>query len=84
MEGLFQVLTEDGRARTKVEPPLSSADLRKLYSLMAATRAADLAWFVLGFTVMHDEGFAAFAERFVDADGFRIRYLEAGRGEPSR
>jgi len=24
---------------------------------------------------------AAFAERFVDADGFRIRYLEAGRGE---
>jgi len=42
MEGLFQVLTEDGRARTEVEPPLSSADLRKLYSLMAATRAADL------------------------------------------
>ena len=42
MESLFQVLTEDGRARPEVEPPLSSADLRKLYSLMAATRAADL------------------------------------------
>jgi len=42
MEGLFQVLAEDGRARPEVEPPLSSADLRKLYSLMAATRAADL------------------------------------------
>jgi len=42
MEGLFQVLAEDGRARPEAEPPLSSADLRKLYSLMVATRAADL------------------------------------------
>ncbi len=25
---------------------------------------------------------AAFEERYVEADGFRIRYLEAGRGEP--
>ena len=25
---------------------------------------------------------AAFAERFVEVDGFRIRYLEAGTGEP--
>jgi pyruvate dehydrogenase E1 component subunit alpha len=42
MEGLFQVVGEDGRVRPEVEPTLSSSDLRKLYSLMATTRAADL------------------------------------------
>jgi pyruvate dehydrogenase E1 component alpha subunit len=42
MEGLFQVLGENGRVRPELEPRLSSSDLRKLYSLMATTRAADL------------------------------------------
>ncbi len=42
MDGLFQVLAEDGRANPELEPQLSSSDLQKLYSLMATTRAADL------------------------------------------
>ena len=42
MNGPFQVLAEDGRVRPELEPGLSSDGLRKLYSLMATTRAADL------------------------------------------
>jgi len=42
MNGPFQVLAEDGRVRPELEPRLSSDGLRKLYSLMATTRAADL------------------------------------------
>jgi pyruvate dehydrogenase E1 component alpha subunit len=42
MEELFQVVAEDGRVRPELEPTLSSSDLRRLYSLMAITRAADL------------------------------------------
>jgi len=42
MDGIFRVLEEDGRARPELEPKLSSQYLRKLYALMATTRAADL------------------------------------------
>jgi pyruvate dehydrogenase E1 component alpha subunit len=38
----FQVLGENGQANPKWEPKLSGAELQKIYSLMVATRAADL------------------------------------------
>ena len=36
----------------------------------------------IGTRLIADEPGAAFAEHHVEADGFRIRYLEAGRGAP--
>jgi pyruvate dehydrogenase E1 component alpha subunit len=42
IEDMFQILAENGRARPEREPSLPAADLQKLYSLMATTRAADL------------------------------------------
>jgi pyruvate dehydrogenase E1 component alpha subunit len=42
MEGLFQIIPEDGRVRPELEPKLAPSDLRELYSLMATARAADL------------------------------------------
>jgi pyruvate dehydrogenase E1 component alpha subunit len=39
---MFQILAENGQAAPELEPRLAPSDLRRLYSLMAATRAADL------------------------------------------
>jgi pyruvate dehydrogenase E1 component subunit alpha len=39
---MFQILAENGQAAAELEPRLAPADLQKLYSLMAITRAADL------------------------------------------
>jgi len=39
---MYQVLAENGRVAPEREPKLAPSDLRKLYSLMATTRAADL------------------------------------------
>lgn len=39
---MFQVLDETGQVKSDLEPALSDSDLKKIYSLMATTRAADL------------------------------------------
>lgn len=38
---MLQILDEEGRAKTDLEPRLTAEDLRKIYSLMVMTRAAD-------------------------------------------
>ncbi len=43
----LQILAETGEARPELEPRLADADLRKIYSLMVTTRAADLKAFKL-------------------------------------
>lgn len=41
-EDAFRILAEDGRVDPQREPELSASDLKKIYRLMAWTRAADL------------------------------------------
>lgn len=38
---MLQILDEEGRIKTDLEPRLAAEDLRKIYSLMVMTRAAD-------------------------------------------
>jgi len=44
---MLQILDEEGRIKTDLEPRLTAEDLRKIYSLMVMTRAADLKAFKL-------------------------------------
>ena len=39
--GLLQILDEEGRVKSEFEPELAEEDLKKIYSLMVLTRAAD-------------------------------------------